>query len=88
MEYFSNGWTEDLFELTARYDRRKSFYGKAIVKELRNVRNGQVFYTLYSYGTKVAEVDAKGVYHSYGKWSQTTSRHQKEFERQFAREWA
>ena len=75
---------EEIFELQARYDSRKSFYGKAIVKELRTP-DGQVIYTLYSYGTKVAEVDSEGVYHSYGKWSQTTSRHQREFERQFAR---
>ena len=67
------------FELPARYDSRKSFYGKAhvIVHE-----NGVL--ELMSYSTIVSRCENGKVQH-LGKWSQTTTRHQKEFERQFAR---
>lgn len=67
------------YDLSCRYDARQNFYGKAQVeqdaKELR----------LYSYGTLVATIE-KGddcfIYHYLGKFSQTTTRHQKEFFRQ------
>lgn len=64
-------------ELIARYDSRKSFYGKANIYEENGV------YYLMSYSTIVSECK-NGVVKHYGKWSQTTSRHQKEFEKQFA----
>lgn len=68
----------EVFELTARYDSRKSFYGKA-----RVLGYGDGVYELMSYSTIVSRcVDGK-VEH-LGKWSQTTSRHRREFERQFA----
>ena len=66
-----------LYELTARYDTRASFYGKAHVQIFSNGKQ-----VLLSYGTPVAEITAKGIAKVYGKWSQTTSRHQKEFLRQ------
>lgn len=68
------------FELTTRYDARKSFYGKALVEE-----NGDTL-TLYSYLTPVAKI-VNGQYVSLGYegYSQTTSRHIKEFRRQFER---
>ena len=68
------------FELTTRYDARKSFYGKALVEE-----DGDTL-TLYSYLTPVAKI-VNGQYVSLGYegYSQTTNRHIKEFRRQFER---
>ena len=66
------------FELTARYDSRKSFYGKA---QVIDHENGVL--ELQSYSTIVSRCE-NGVVTHLGKWSQTTTRHQKEFERQFA----
>ena len=71
---------KNLFELTTRYDARKSFYGKAIVEEDGNTL------TLYSYCTPVAKmIDGKYQSLGYEGYSQTTSRHIKEFRRQFER---
>ena len=67
-----------IYELSARYDARKSFYGKA---QVIDHENGTI--ELQSYDTIVSRcIDGK-VEH-LGKWSQTTSRHQKEFERQYS----
>lgn len=79
------------YELDCRYDTRQSFYGKAVVKEEKH--NGEHGNTkqlaLYSYGTLVAtityfDIDNKKKinYVCYGKYSQTTTRHQKEFFKQ------
>lgn len=68
----------EVFELSARYDSRKSFYGKAQV-----INYGGGYMELKSYNTIVSRVDNGKVEH-LGKYSQTTSRHQKEFEKQFA----
>ena len=65
-------------ELQARYDTRKSFYGKAYV-----IGYDRDTLLLQSYNTIVAHI-YKGKFTSYGKYSHTTTRHQKEFERQFA----
>lgn len=65
-------------ELKPIYDSRKSFYGKAKVIYLDDDT-----ILLQSYNTIVAHV-YKGIYKSYGKYSQTTTRHQREFEEQFA----
>ena len=67
------------YELSARYDSRKSFYGKATVIDYEN---GTL--ELRSYNTIVSRC-VDGVVEHLGKWSQTTSRHQREFEKQFAR---
>lgn len=67
----------NVFELTPRYDSRKSFYGKAQV-----INYGDGYMELKSYDTIVSRVKDGKVEH-LGKYSQTTSRHQKEFERQF-----
>ena len=68
-----------IYELTAKYDSRKSFYSKARVIDYENN-----VVELQSYNTIVSRcVDGK-IEH-LGKWSQTTSRHQKEFEKQFAK---
>ena len=69
----------NIYELDARYDSRKSFYGKAHV-----IDHGNGFYELMSYETIVSRCK-DGIVEHLGKWSQTTSRHQREFERQFAR---
>ena len=66
-----------VYELTPKYDRRKSFYGKATVIEKDN---GVI--ELKSYNTIVSRCINGKVEH-LGRWSQTTSRHQREFERQF-----
>ena len=68
-----------MYELSCRYDSRNSFYGKAQVVEKEGERK------LYSYGTLVAKVYNnwdKTIYEYYGKYSQTTTRHQKEFFKQ------
>ena len=68
-----------IFELTARYDSRKSFYGKAHV-----IYHEDGTLELQSYNTIVSRCKDGKVEH-LGKWSQTTSRHQREFERQFSK---
>lgn len=65
-----------VFELMAKYDSRKSFYGKAIVIEEDGVLK------LYSYNTLVS-ICSDGIVQDLGKFSVTTSRHQKEFRKQF-----
>lgn len=67
-----------IYELTARFDARKSFYGKAHVIDHEN---GVI--ELQSYNTIVSRC-VNGVVEHLGRWSQTTSRHQREFEKQFA----
>ena len=74
-----------LLELSARYDSRQSFYGKAMVEQ--EEKGSLIINNLYSYGTLVAQriTDVntmKTTYKYLGKYSQTTTRHQKEFFRQ------
>lgn len=71
--------------LECRYDSRQSFYGKAKVE----VHEDNIAKTLQllSYGTLVANIvfykkQNKNVYEYFGKYSQTTTRHQKEFFKQ------
>lgn len=66
-------------ELTAIYDSRKSFYGKAHVLLYSD---GSM--DLRSYDTIVSHRDPNGQVTRLGKWGRTTTRHQKEFEKQFA----
>ena len=68
-----------IFELSPRYDSRKSFYGKAHVVDHEN---GVI--ELRSYNTIVSRC-VNGVVEHLGKWSQTTGRHQREFEKQFSK---
>lgn len=75
-----------MYELQARYDSRKSFYGKAQVKIVEdNISYNEL---LYSYGTLVAiytfdKVNDLEQFTVNGKFSQTTTtRHQKEFFKQ------
>ena len=65
-------------ELQAVYDSRKSFYKKAFVIHL-----DANTILLQSYNTIVAHIK-NGKITNYGKYSNTTSRHQREFEKQFA----
>ena len=69
---------KNIYELHPRYDIRQSFYGKAHVIELEN---GTI--QLKSYNTIVSECKNGKVTH-LGEYSQTTSRHQREFEKQFS----
>ena len=66
-----------LGDLQNIYDSRKSFYGKA--KILKDKKNNLY---LLSYSTVVSKITNGKIEH-FGKYSQTTSRHQKEFEKQF-----
>lgn len=66
------------YYLDCRFDRRKSFYNKATVIVFDNGDKH-----LISYTTLVSKYDAKtGKVQHLGRWSQTTSRHQREFEKQ------
>lgn len=69
------------YELQARFDARKSFYGKAHVIEYADGTK-----QLKSYNTIVCEISPKGVFKLLwdGK-TQTTNRHIKEFRKQFER---
>lgn len=67
-----------MFELTPRYDARKSFYGKARVEV--DDTNPNIL-NLYSYNTRVAEIRF-GKPKVFGTYSQTTLRHIKEFLKQ------
>jgi hypothetical protein len=74
-----------LYDLDCRYDTRASFYGKARVEEYED-ENARTLHLL-SYGTFVANIvyyknKNKKVYEYFGRYSQTTTRHQKEFFRQ------
>lgn len=73
------------YDLECQYDTRKTFYGKAKVHE--TYRDNVQHMELLSYDTLVAnyvyyEEEGKKVYEYLGKYSQTTTRHQKEFFKQ------
>lgn len=69
---------EMIGELQAHYDSRKSFYGKAKI-----LKDDDGILYLLSYDTVVSQAK-NGVVEHFGKYSQTTTRHQKEFEKQFS----
>ena len=62
--------------LHAKYDKRKSFYGKA--KVIKTVKGSY----LISYSTKVAEIDTEQRVIVFGSYSPTTTRHIKEYLKQ------
>ena len=79
-----------IYELTARFDARKSFYGKARIIESEEIQDNIVYeiLELYSYDTLVARITRNketclSTCEYLGKYSQTTTRHQKEFFRQY-----
>ena len=74
-----------LYELNCQYDTRNSFYGKAVVRVEEN--ENVLHLELLSYGTLVANYvkykkENREVFEYFGKYSQTTTRHQKEFFKQ------
>lgn len=78
------------YDLSCRYDSRQSFYGKAKVEQRAEIQDGVLYniYELYSYGTLVARITentetGKATCEYLGKYSQTTTRHQKEFFKQY-----
>jgi hypothetical protein len=76
----------DEFELSCRYDSRNSFYGKASVEIYEDKKGKRI--DLISYSTNVARINYENesgdiLYEYFGKYSQTTTRHQKEFFKQF-----
>lgn len=66
-----------IYELEPQFDARKSFYGKAHVIDYENGT-----FELQSYNTIVSRC-VNGKVEELGKFSNTTTRHQKEFCRQF-----
>lgn len=73
------------YELTARFDHRKSFYGKARIKETPK------YYTLISYDTEILKLDKTSgeitfICRSEWAFTQTTNRHINEFFRQYTNE--
>lgn len=67
------------------YDTRQSFYDKAKVEVQQH--DNFITYVLYSYGTEVASIEKYNnlkmtMFYYNGNYSQTTTRHQKEFFRQ------
>jgi hypothetical protein len=68
----------NIYELTALFDRRKNFYGKALVIELDNGIK-----QLQSYNTIVGEIRNNTYFQLWDGKSQTTTRHIKEFKKQF-----
>ena len=73
------------YDLDCRYDTRASFYGKAVVEEYED-ENARTLHLL-SYGTFVANIvyykkKNERVYEYFGRYSCTTTRHQKEFFKQ------
>ena len=80
-----------MYDLECIYDTRQSFYKKAKIEELNTKgEHGQTkLLNLYSYGTLVAKIlysdidNIKKITYLYmGQFSQTTTRHQKEFFKQ------
>ena len=74
-----------IYDLSCRYDSRKCFYGKA--KVMQEEKDNLIINNLLSYGTLVARritnVDTMETTYEYlGKYSPTTTRHQREFFRQ------
>lgn len=74
-----------MYELSCQYDARNSFYKKAFVEIQKN--DFEQTKDLYSYKTLVASIiynfeTNKTIYKYLGKYSQTTTRHQKEFFKQ------
>lgn len=74
-----------IYELSCQYDTRKSFYKKAFVNETETKKI--LHKELLSYGVLVANYvyykeQNKKVFEYFGKYSQTTTRHQKEFFKQ------
>lgn len=74
-----------IYELTARYDRRKSFYGKAQIIETPQTL------TLLSYSTQILQYNKRTKKIKYlcrDEWAytQTTNRHINEFLLQFTNE--
>lgn len=74
-----------IYELSARYDSRASFYGKAHIKE------SPKYYTLISYDTEILRQEKstgaiKFLCCDERAFSQTTCRHINEFFKQFTNE--
>lgn len=65
-----------MMELTTKYDSRKSFYRKAHYR-----REGEKI-ILRSYSTDVSTFDTRTKEFTHDSYSQTTSRHQREFQLQ------
>lgn len=68
-----------MFELTPEFDSRQSFYRKALVNYVGDVKE------LHSYGSHVASIDSKTrtvTLHPLWDHSATTLRHVKEFLKQ------
>lgn len=79
-----------IYDLVCRYDTRQSFYGKAKVKEYSEEQDNTRYtiMELYSYNTLVARITKNeetrlSTCEYLGYYSGTTTRHQKEFFKQY-----
>lgn len=79
-----------MYELKCEYDKANSFYNKAQIKEYKETQDNIIYtiYELYSYKTLVARITRNeetciSTYEYLGHHSATTTRHQKEFFKQF-----
>lgn len=71
---------EIIGDLESRFSTRCSFYGKAKIVRWDDHKN---FIGLLSYSTIVALYNkSHKIFYNFGKYSATTTRHQKEFEAQ------
>ena len=71
-----DNWPMDIYELTPRFINQKSFYHKAKVWRIGDTLH------LYSYETNVCDIESDGVIHLRNLYSQTTTRHIKDFLKQ------
>ena len=76
-------------ELTPIYEEVKSYYKKAEIKKVYNKDNRIIKYMLYSYNTKILEVNNNIIKFNYKNinnkkiYTMTTLRHIKEFIKQY-----
>jgi type IV secretory pathway VirD2 relaxase len=75
----------EYYELHARFDNRKSFYGKArVISTLRydKLQSYDTIVAIYDKELETLEILPNRIYAPKGKYSNTTSRHIREFARQ------
>lgn len=75
----------EIYELQARFDSKRSFYGKAHVLSTRRYVKLQSYDTIvaiYDRESELLSVLPNNVYAEKGKYSMTTQRHIREFARQ------
>ena len=69
----------NFYEMDCIYDSRKSFYGKAYIKEWVDDKGYVVKKVLYSYGLEICKIEGGEFIKINNYYSQTTMRHITEF---------